>query len=657
MSFSYLNAQVTSLSEDFTTCISTMPSGWQKYSVTGNEQWQCSTTGYVGNGVSVSGYSGGNNQNEDWLISPSVNLVAYSSPKLSFWSRTKYVGAFIQVLISSNYSGSGNPNMSTWTALTVTLPTSNSDTWFLSDGIDLTAYKSTPFRLAFKYTSTTAAAATWRLDNVDINEGELTLPKKFVNAGQCATGFTSQASTFVFKMSSITGTFLVNAPSPFEISKDGINFSTQLSYTSAAAGINQTAYVRIAPQVADKVYRNQITFSSNGNPLSNSQLVLGTSLPDDKTLRMVNWNMRWFGDPNLCSCDTNLSRQNATSILKDLNADIYCLEEVVSISQLAAITNSLGSNYNYTVSPFGSGATSPSSGKYAGCQKLGYIYNTNKIQNIGTFGLLASTFPADTGAYYCFSSGRYPFILKAKLLLGNSQTDTVIFSNIHAKASSTTADYNRRVCSVQYMTDSLNALFPGKKIAVIGDFNDYLEGTNVVGQTLSPYDYLLNHGFTGITLPSKYPNQTTYVGSTNHIIDNLVLSNSLLNKYPDSTCFIFTEAEDYIESYVSTTSDHFPLVSYLKFNFPNAIQDFETQNFFSIVNPSNATLNINLENQSSDKIQLHIYDILGNVMFKKEIQNLYSHLQIPTSISQSGIYFVELIQNNKRSVVKWIVSE
>ncbi len=655
------HAQLTSLHEDFTSCVNGIPSGWTKYSVTGSDTWSCTTLGHVGKAAQMSGYSGGgNNTNEDWLISPLVNLNIYVAPSLSFWSRTKYAGSFIQVLVSTNYVGTGNPNTATWSLLSVLLPTSNSDVWFMSGPVSLLPYNSGPMYIAFKYTSTTIAAATWKIDDVNISDGNLSLPKKFINAGQAGVGSSSNPVAFTFNVTTSANSVDLGVPFPFEISKDGNLFSTNLNYTSSIInGISQTAYVRIAPNVADKVYRNNINFSINGNPLNESIQILGTSLPDDKTLRVFNWNMRWFGDPSNCSCDTNLARINATQVMKDANADIYCLQEIVNVNQLATLTASLGPKYNYVVSPFCSGVTSPSSGFYASCQKLAYIYNTDKIDNLGSFGLLSSTYPADTSAYYCFSSGRFPLMFKAKLKLISGNADTVIFANIHAKASSTISDYNRRVCSTQKMTDSLNALFPGKKVIVIGDYNDYLVGSFVVGQTVSPYQYLLNAGYTGITLPSNFVGQTTYIGSTDHIIDNVVISNSMNPSYADSSCFIFSEAENYIESYGTTTSDHIPVMSYFKFNFPNGLKEVQPStgyNYFNIVNPSSSTLEIYSDYFKNKHCKLRIFDITGKMVFMKEINFTQDYYIETLGGIQSGMYWVEVSNGQIHSILKWMVN-
>lgn len=666
IAFSFASkAQVTTLNEDFTTCVnSTLPSAWTKYSVVGTDAWKCSTTGYIGSCAYINGYSSStNNANEDWLISPLLDLSATSSPNLSFWTKNDFAGNQIEVKVSSNYVAASNPNTATWTNLPAILPAANSNVWTLSQNINLTAYKSTPFRIAFKYTSTTSAAASWKLDNVNIIDGSMSsLTKKFINVGQCNAGSQTASQSFSFTMSAISGTFNVTVPAPFQLSKDNVSFSNSLNYTSANANVSQTVYVRIAPTVADKVYRKEIEFINNGILMTEKVNVLGTSLPDITTLRVASWNMKWFGSPTWCNCDTNIARINALQILKDMNADVYCLQEIVSNSQIALLASSLGSNYSYVVSPFCTGAQSPTSGLYQNCQKLGYIYNTNKVQNIGTFGLLKSTYPSDTSAnsaYYCFSSGRFPYIMKAVLSLNGGQKDTIIFADIHAKAESDTPSYNRRVCSVSKMTDSLNALFPNKKVMVIGDYNDYLEGSNAVGQTTSPYQYLLTNGYNGITLPSLYPGQSTFVGSTNHIIDNIVCTPNLKAKYVDSSFFIFTETNKYISNYSASTSDHYPIMSYFKFNFPNGINDYTKHEklLFGIQNPSNSTLNLyNIENGNT-KSNLRIYDLMGKVVYQSLLENFQTNIQLSIPNINAGLYFVEINNEKGKSVQKWNVVE
>ncbi|HMN33492.1 MAG: choice-of-anchor J domain-containing protein [Chitinophagaceae bacterium] len=653
------HAQQNSLDEDFSTCSATLPNNWKQYSVTGSDTWKCTASGYTNNAVFMNGYSGGNNNlNEDWLISPQIILNQFAAPTLSFYCRTKFAGKPIQVYVSNNYLGSGNPNLATWTLLNANLPATNSDSWFFSDKINLTNFKNQAIHIAFKYTSNTDSASLWRVDNIQVYENGITLPNSFLNVGQTEIGSPSITTNFQFTISSFGGTLNVIAPPPFEISKNNINFLNQLNYDSTISAIPQTVYIRINPTIADKVYRDSIVFLCNGNQSKNVEYLLGTSLPDNKTLRVVNWNMRWFGEPSWCACDTSLAKANAIKILKDLHADIYCIQEMVSLTKLAELSAALGPEYDYIAAPYGSGAPNPQSGFYASCQKNTYIFNTQKIQNTGTFGLLKSTYPNDSFAYNCFASGRYPFVMQAKLNLENGISDTILFTNIHAKASNTQNDYDRRACAAQLMTDSLNGLFSNKKVIVIGDYNDLLEGSNVAGNVTSPYKYLLDHNFSGITLPSLFPGQSTYIGSTDYIIDNIACNQSMNNHYVPNSFFIFTEGPRYIENFKNTTSDHYPCMSYYRFNFPNAIKDVEfvkNSTHFLIENPSKNSLKVFMEKEINEQNQLSIYNLFGQIIYKTILQYNSTYFELPATAFPKGLYLVEIANSQWKQTQKWIL--
>jgi hypothetical protein len=157
------------LNESFTTGFP----DWYTFSVTGAQTWSLLTSfGNPGSCVKMSGYAGTNNVNEDWLISPSQDLSTISSGTLSFDNAYKFNGNPIEVLISRDYSGTGNPNSATWTNLStgITLSTGNY-VWIGSGAININAFTGTgnnSVYIAFKYTSTSSAGSTWEIDNVKI---------------------------------------------------------------------------------------------------------------------------------------------------------------------------------------------------------------------------------------------------------------------------------------------------------------------------------------------------------------------------------------------------------------------------------------------------------------------------------------------------------
>ena len=94
--------------------------GWTFVSVTGDQVWSIGT--YSNNKYAkMSGYSNGNNANEDWCISPAFNLGDYTNPVLTFTTaRSQHNGNELEVYFSNNYNG--DPSSATWTQLTCTLP-------------------------------------------------------------------------------------------------------------------------------------------------------------------------------------------------------------------------------------------------------------------------------------------------------------------------------------------------------------------------------------------------------------------------------------------------------------------------------------------------------------------------------------------------------
>ncbi|MFL9834718.1 DUF5689 domain-containing protein [Chryseobacterium terrae] len=144
-------------------------SDWTTVNVAGAQVW---TTSNQGNGTNyyavMNGFASGNNVNEDWLISKSVSLVGKTKAAVSFISDLRYPGNVLQVYATENYTG--NPATTTWVALPATLDTNNAGfgDWVSSGNVDLAAFLGKNVRIAFKYTSTSSAAATWEIDDFKI---------------------------------------------------------------------------------------------------------------------------------------------------------------------------------------------------------------------------------------------------------------------------------------------------------------------------------------------------------------------------------------------------------------------------------------------------------------------------------------------------------
>ncbi|MDD4990794.1 MAG: choice-of-anchor J domain-containing protein [Paludibacter sp.] len=120
--------------------------------------------------ATMTGYvSPTNNANEDWLISPVVDLTTITAAKLSFDHVIRYCTNPVTdgtIWVSENYVD-GLPSTATWTQLpTSTFKDPGSWTFSTIGPISLASYSGKKIRFAFKYLSTTTKAGTWEIKNV-----------------------------------------------------------------------------------------------------------------------------------------------------------------------------------------------------------------------------------------------------------------------------------------------------------------------------------------------------------------------------------------------------------------------------------------------------------------------------------------------------------
>jgi endonuclease/exonuclease/phosphatase family metal-dependent hydrolase len=433
--------------EDFAVCSNGANIGaWAQVSVVGAQTWGCTTSGKTGNGARMNGFSGGAQENEDWLISPALDLSAFSAPNFSFWVKTNFQGPALTLKVSTNYT-TGAPNTATWSNITVTMPAAGSNTWTEIKDLDLTAYKSANTRLAFVYNSvaTTNGAAEWIVDDLK-------------------------------------------------------------------------AYNK-APQII---------------------------LTKAQTLDVVTWNLEWFGDNTQGPADDVLQRNNIKTVIQQIDADIYCLQEV---------TNQNGLNNFQTLvdelAPLGySGVRVTHTSGFGDAQQArAFIYKTATFSNVSTQVLALAGSWAD---------GRQPVIFKGDATIEGT-TKTFRFITLHAKAGATVTDFTARQDNATTLKNYIDANFLTDNVIVLGDFNDDLDNSIAAGNP-SPYKNFVDD-VAGFSTPTKTElsdkNLTTFIGATDPI-DHIVLSNEVATMYYGNSA----KREDYttsIADYANTTTDHYPV--------------------------------------------------------------------------------------------------
>lgn len=645
-------AGVVGTTYNFNTCSNYISQGFSTYSVTGPQVWTCTKFGRTytvdpstDSAIEMNGFSGSSQLNEDWLISPKFDLTGTNIPLLDFYSKSRFEGNSLSLRVSTNYSGTGDPNAATWTTITGEFPAPNSDAWKLSDSLNLSAFKTSSVYIAWVYTSTTSAASRWTLDDITVyNSTVAPLPTlavtgRLLDFREVIAGNVSAVKTFSFVANDVTSNVTVTAPAGFQVSKDGTNFSTSVSYTPAeiSAG-SKTVSARFVPMVANTAYSGNIEISSTG--FSNNQvMVKGNSYPATTSLNVVNWNIEYFGSTSNGPTDDNLQQANAKKVMDQLGADAYGISEVVDVSRFGSLVSSLNGGYSYVVADYCSGGSTASA--CASAQKTAFVYKTSMFSNVSTRALLKTSATAVSN----WSTGRLPMLVTADVTK-NGETRTVHFIVIHGKANTgTTAEqidaYNRRKAAAQELKDTLDAQFASANIILLGDFNDDLDRTiapTTGADTVSSYQPIVvdstdaNH-YKSVTLILSNAGLSSTVNNP-EMIDHVVISNELDGSYINESATIFTDIESLatITNYANTTSDHYPVLTRYEFAAPADV----TAPTVVSTSPANNATGILTSFTMSITFSENIAKGTGNILVKKVSDNSVAATIDAATVTVSG---------------------
>lgn len=604
-SFSTFAALPTAYNWDFNAC-GNLSGGYSQFSVTGTQVWSCTAFGrtYPGSGPSsdsalqMSGFSGTAQLNEDWLISPQLDLSGFADlPLLRFYSRGAFTGPNPQLKVSTNYKG-GNPALATWTDLNGRFPAAGVNVWTLSDSINLNSFKGVSVYIAWVYTSNpTDGAARWTLDDVSIFNSpvaaapDITVTPNSFNFGYIGFGGSSAWRPFSFNASDLLGDITLTAPPAFEISKDGITPGTSILYTPAQASGTQVFYVRFVPTADDvNLFSGQVAVTGTG--ISKTKLALsGSSLALSSTLDVVNWNIEWFGSTANGPTDLNQQQTNVQTVMNYLNADIYGVSEIVDTARLGNVTRNLAGGYSFVIADYCSFAPNGADPDWITGQKTGFVYRTSMFSNVSVRGMLRdhATQAATDSASYWWASGRFPFLMNADVTL-NGATRNMNFIIIHAKANTGTDPekveaYRRRKMAVTELKDTLDAFYSSSHVILFGDYNDDLDRTIAPitsgPDTISSYSYIIADStdadsYKSISLAlSRSGQASTSVGSD--VIDHQIVSNEMFDIYVPGTIGVRTDAAATVTNFFTTTTDHYPVYSrfYYKQPLPSNLNTFE----------------------------------------------------------------------------------
>ncbi|MGC3979401.1 MAG: T9SS type A sorting domain-containing protein [Paludibacteraceae bacterium] len=337
--------------------------------------------------------------------------------------------------------------------------------------------------------------------------------------------------------------------------------------------------------------------------------------------KVTTLNTEWLSCATYGPDNDNLQINNIVTLINTVNPDVIALQEVgtsTSYTTIDTLVKKLGS------STWAGKIITWSADNCS--QNQGVIFKKSKVQ------LVNSSLIKDGGTSTNWSSGRYPALYNLSFVVGAGSV-SISLINIHSKAYNDETSYNKR----KGASEGLKALLDGssynsRNIILLGDFNDYLVGTQCTTKTDSPYKNFTDDtsNYLGLTKGLVDP----YYSSP--VIDNIVISNELFSAYVAGSVMRETAATQKITNYTSTTTDHTPISATFRFTVPTGLQSlFQEANISLYPNPASDCVFI----RSDVGVQrVAIYDLTGSlVLTLNSVTQGVDISQLPR-----GIYIVQL---------------
>ncbi|MCS3859188.1 choice-of-anchor J domain-containing protein [Salinibacter ruber] len=145
------------------------------YSVASDQDWGTSSEGDPPNApYAVANGFGADEASNDWLISPALDFTNVENETLRFINAKGFNDSGrrgLQVKVSTDYDGNGNPTNFTWADVSDQVNFSEGDFNFAGSGaVDLSGFQGSEVYVAFQYQSTGPSdAAAWQVDNIVVS--------------------------------------------------------------------------------------------------------------------------------------------------------------------------------------------------------------------------------------------------------------------------------------------------------------------------------------------------------------------------------------------------------------------------------------------------------------------------------------------------------
>ncbi|MDZ7877005.1 MAG: endonuclease [Saprospiraceae bacterium] len=259
-SISRMNAQTIIYAQDFGTNTS---GDWTTVDVASPTDIWRFTSGYA----QINGF--GDEDDQDWLISPAINMNIATNETFAFKSKNRYAGATtgaapntnLELKYTTNYTG--DPSTTTWVTLTLpaSVATSNNTTSTLSasashSGIDISAIAGTNVRFGFRYYGTAAASKDWQIDDIQI-AGVVPCVTPTTQATALVTSPLATSANISWTKGDGSNTLvIVNTQNAFTTPVNGTTYTANTVYSSG----EQIVYTGIGSNVSVTGLTNGTTY-------------------------------------------------------------------------------------------------------------------------------------------------------------------------------------------------------------------------------------------------------------------------------------------------------------------------------------------------------------------------------------------------------------
>lgn len=246
-------------------------------------------------------------------------------------------------------------------------------------------------------------------------------------------------------------------------------------------------------------------------------------------IRLMTWNLEWFGDPQHGPSHDALQEDGAVDLLDRWHPDLVALQEVADANAFARVTNRLAGMRGVM-------AQAPAT------QKLALLHSATRfevdaVEEIGGLD----------------DAGRPPL----HVTLHDRERDTALHVVvIHAKAGRDAADWTRRHTFAEGLQRVLAREPMGEALVLLGDFNDRIAEGSIVEGFASPYTLLLGDGAYATPTAALDASSTAWGA----IIDHIVVTRALAPSIDDASVEVLREdALAHAPDFLDQVSDHFPV--------------------------------------------------------------------------------------------------